>query len=54
MHRELALRINTDMASNWRIIQPIRVALQVATRCLTLRKVLFKDKMSQTASRTAG
>lgn len=30
MHRELALRINRDMASNWRIIQRIRVALQLA------------------------
>jgi hypothetical protein len=36
MHRELALRINTDMASNWRIIQPIRVALQLALILLLL------------------
>jgi hypothetical protein len=30
MHRTLAIRIKQDMASNWRIIQPMRVALQVA------------------------
>jgi hypothetical protein len=30
MHRMLAIRINQDMASNWRIIQPLRVALQLA------------------------
>jgi hypothetical protein len=36
IHRELALRIKTDMASNWRIIQPIRVALQVALILLLL------------------
>jgi hypothetical protein len=30
MHRALALRIKTDMANNWRIIQRIRVALQMA------------------------
>ena len=28
VHRELALRIKTDMINNWRIIQRIRVALQ--------------------------
>jgi hypothetical protein len=36
MHRELALRIKTDMASKWRIIQPVRVALQVALILLLL------------------
>jgi hypothetical protein len=36
MHRELALRIKTDMANNWRIIQPIRVALQVSLILLLL------------------
>jgi hypothetical protein len=36
MHRELALRIKADMASNWRIIQPIRVALQLALILLLL------------------
>jgi hypothetical protein len=30
MHRTLAIRIKQDMTSNWRIIQPMRVALQVA------------------------
>jgi hypothetical protein len=30
MHRGLALRIKADMASNWRIIQRLRVALQLA------------------------
>jgi hypothetical protein len=30
MHRELALRIKADMASNWRIIQRLRVALQLS------------------------
>lgn len=36
MHRELALRINRDMASNWRIIQRIRVALQLSLILLLL------------------
>jgi hypothetical protein len=36
MHLELALRIKTDMASNWRIIQPIRIALQLALILLLL------------------
>ncbi|WP_245437084.1 hypothetical protein [Mesorhizobium helmanticense] len=30
MRRALALRIKADMASNWRIIQRLRVALQIA------------------------
>jgi hypothetical protein len=30
MHRELALRIKEDMTGNWRIIQRLRVALQLA------------------------
>ena len=30
MHRELALRIEADRASNWKVIQRLRVALQVA------------------------
>lgn len=30
MHRALALRIKADMADNWRIIQRLRVALQIA------------------------
>ena len=36
MHRALALRIKTDMANNWRIIQRIRVALQVSLIVLLL------------------
>jgi hypothetical protein len=36
IHRALALRIKADMASNWRIIQPIRVALQWALILLLL------------------
>jgi hypothetical protein len=36
MRRDLALRIKTDMASNWRIIQPVRVALQLALILLLL------------------
>jgi hypothetical protein len=30
MHRELALRIESDRAANWRVIQRLRVALQIA------------------------
>jgi hypothetical protein len=30
MHRVLAMRIKADMISNWRIIQPIRLALQLS------------------------
>ncbi|MEI9431404.1 hypothetical protein [Mesorhizobium sp. Cs1299R1N3] len=36
MHRALALRIKADMASNWRIIQRLRVALQFALVFLLL------------------
>ena len=36
MQRALALRINADMASNWRIIQRLRVALQIALFMLML------------------
>jgi hypothetical protein len=36
MHRVLALRIKTDMANNWRIIQRIRVALQLSLIVLLL------------------
>jgi hypothetical protein len=36
MHRALALRIKTDMANNWRIIQRIRVALQLSLIVLLL------------------
>lgn len=34
MHRALAIRIKRDMVSNWRVIQRIRVALQLALVCL--------------------
>jgi hypothetical protein len=36
MHRALALRIKTDMTNNWRIIQRIRVALQISLIVLLL------------------
>ncbi|WP_224543492.1 hypothetical protein [Mesorhizobium sp. CA16] len=36
MHRALALRIKADMAANWRIIQRLRVALQIALLFLLL------------------
>jgi hypothetical protein len=36
MQRTLALRITTDMANNWRIIQRIRIALQLALIALVL------------------
>ena len=36
MHRALALRIETDRANNWRIIQRLRVVLQLALILLLL------------------
>ena len=36
MHRTLAMRIKADMLANWRIIQPIRVALQMSLVLLLL------------------
>lgn len=36
IHRALALRIKADMAANWRIIQRLRVALQLALILLML------------------
>jgi hypothetical protein len=36
IHRELALRIKSDMTNNWRIIQRIRVALQFSLVFLLL------------------
>ncbi|RUY79133.1 hypothetical protein EN969_31890 [Mesorhizobium sp. M7A.F.Ca.CA.003.01.2.1] len=36
MRRALALRIKADMAGNWRIIQRLRVALQIALLFLLL------------------
>ena len=36
MHRALALRIKQDMANNWRVIEPIRVCLQLALILLVL------------------
>lgn len=37
LHRELALRIQADLVANWRLIQRIRVALQVALLLLPLQ-----------------
>jgi hypothetical protein len=36
IYRALALRIKADMVSNWRIIQPIRLALQLSLVLLLL------------------
>lgn len=36
MHRALSMRIKANMLENWRIIQPIRVALQVSLVLLLL------------------
>jgi len=36
MHRALAMRIKANMIANWRIIQPIRVALQISLVLLLL------------------
>jgi len=36
MHRELALRIRADMVDNWRMIQRLRVALQLALLALLM------------------
>ena len=36
MHRALALRIRADMASNWRIIQRLRLALQISLLLLLI------------------
>jgi hypothetical protein len=36
IHRELALQIKTDMSNNWRIIQRMRMALQLALILLLL------------------
>jgi hypothetical protein len=36
MHRELAVRIKHDLASNWRVIQRLRIALQLSLVLLVL------------------
>ena len=36
IHRALAIRIKRDMLANWRIMQPIRVALQLSLVLLLL------------------
>ena len=41
MHRTLASRIKTDMANNWRIIQRIRVALQISLIVLLLEMLAW-------------
>jgi uncharacterized membrane protein len=47
MHRALALRIKRDMASNWRVIQRIRVALQIGLVCLLLEIVAWLLAIAQ-------
>ena len=41
IHRELALRIKADMAQNWRIVQRLRVALQIALVLLLLETLAW-------------
>jgi hypothetical protein len=41
MHLQLALRIKADMIGNWRIIQRIRIALQIALILLLLEIVAW-------------
>lgn len=41
IHRTLALRIKADMISNWRVIQPIRAALQLALVLLLLEMLAW-------------
>lgn len=41
MHRALALRIEADRANNWRIIQRLRVALQLALTLLLLEMLAW-------------
>lgn len=41
MYRSLALRIEQDRRNNWRVIQRIRVALQIALVCLLLEIVAW-------------
>jgi hypothetical protein len=36
LHRKFAVRIKTDMAANWQIIQRVRIALQIALILLLL------------------
>jgi len=51
MHRALALRIRRDMASNWRVIQRIRVALQIALICLLLEILAWMLAIAQVGAR---
>jgi hypothetical protein len=41
MHRELALRIEADRINNWRIIQRLRLALQLSLIFLLLEIVAW-------------
>ena len=41
IHGELALRIKADMAQNWRIVQRLRVALQIALVLLLLETLAW-------------
>jgi len=47
MHRSLAVRINRDMMNNWRVIQRIRVALQLALVCLLLEILAWLAAIAQ-------
>jgi hypothetical protein len=51
MHRVLALRIKTDMANNWRIIQRIRLTLQLSLIVLLLEILAWLISIG-TAGRT--
>jgi hypothetical protein len=41
IYRTLALRIKADMMSNWRVIQPIRAALQLSLMLLLLEMLAW-------------
>ncbi len=47
MHRDLALRINRDMASNWRVIQRLRIALQISLILLIFEIVAWLLAIAQ-------
>jgi hypothetical protein len=51
MHRVLALRIKVDMANNWRIIQRIRVALQLSLIVLLLEVLAWLVAIGAAAQR---
>lgn len=41
IHRALALRIKRDMANNWRVIQRIRLALQLSLILLPIESLAW-------------